>query len=98
VTHYFGAALLTMTNASSNSSGTTEGSSQRDVYRNLLNAVAFGTPNSLPIATYKPSCETNVDKGIFVSRGQDTFESILLGAGFSDDVDNGKIKVIALVV
>ncbi len=88
IAHYFGAALLTMSTSTAG-----DGSVMRESYRNLINAIAFSNHGALPTANYKPSCETNVEKGIVISRGQDNFHGILLGAGFSDDVDTGKIKV-----
>ena len=94
IAHYFGAALCTMSASSSSSSTTNEsGVSMRDMYRNLLNAIAFGANGSLPTANYKPCCETNVDKGVFISRGQDSFEQILLGVSFGEDAVTGKVKV-----
>lgn len=83
VAHYFGATLLTM------SSGSGDNSTMRDAYRNFINAVAFTPPGT----AVKPSCETNLDKLVYITRGQDTFENILLGANLTEHSDSGKVKV-----
>lgn len=63
VAHYFGATLLTM---SSSDAG------MKDSYRTLVSCLGFGLPG-------RTACEVNADKAIFVTRGRDTFHSIMLG-------------------
>jgi dynein light intermediate chain 2 len=62
IAHYFGAALLTV---SSNDSVT------KDIYRNVMNAVCFNAGN------IKAASDINLDKFVYITRGQDSFEQIL---------------------
>lgn len=78
IAHYFGAILMTV--------------SANDVYmkesfRGLLNSLCFN-------AALKPCHETNLEKMIFITRGQDSFENILLGhlASPENNVESAKVS------
>lgn len=81
VAHFFGAHLIT-----TSLSDTT----MRESYRTIVNSLAFGTP-------MKPICEVSnpADKLVCVTRGSDSFKSILLGhnIGLSESEIDSKNKV-----
>jgi len=84
IAHFFGAHLITMSSSSE--------SSVRDSYRALISSFAFSTP-------IKPAHEVSntADKLVFVTRGSDSYKSILLdyNVGILDtaDIDSKHSKV-----
>ncbi len=79
IAHYFGAILLSVS---------MNDSSMKEMFRGLMNAIGFG-------GNIKPVCETNFDKAIYITRGQDSYENILLH-GFQESAadPSSKVKVI----
>lgn len=81
VAHFFGAHLITTSSADA---------SQRDVFRTLVSNLAFGSP-------VKPMYETNVDKLVYITRGSDSFQKILLehsgAAGSDGEAVRGRVSV-----
>lgn len=67
VAHYFGGTLMTMSG---------QDAAQRDNYRTLISAFGFGLPA-------KVASELNIEKHVYITRGQDSFHSILLGSPIS---------------
>jgi len=77
VAHYFGASLLTVSSNDSN---------MREMFRGLMNMIGFNS-------TAKSSYETNFDKAVYITRGQDSYENILLQGIQENTADPGsKIK------
>lgn len=58
-------------------------SASKEVYRNCIGNVAFGIP-------LRPTQEIN-DKFVFITRGMDTYESILLGPNLAAE-ESGKVR------
>ena len=102
IAHFFGAHLITMSSSAE--------SSVRDTYRALISSFAFGTSikpthevgsssNSSSSSSSNNTSSSSNDKIIFVTRGSDTYKSILLdhnaNAATADhsDVDSKHSKV-----
>lgn len=62
VAHFFGAHLITTSSSDA---------AQRDAYRGLITTLAFG-------GSIKPMLETNPDKLVYITKGSDNFQQILL--------------------
>jgi dynein light intermediate chain 2, cytosolic len=77
VAHFFGAYLITAANSEA---------SQRDTCRTLISNLAFNMP-------IKPACDSSAEKPIFITRGADSFQNILLTAAGGE----GKVGVCLLV-
>jgi dynein light intermediate chain 2 len=75
IAHYFGGILLMVSVNDSNS---------KEFFRSLMNSLCFHSP-------MKPSNETNVDKVVYITRGMDSFQNILVGNLANETADNAKV-------
>lgn len=87
VAHFFGTHLITTSSSEV---------AQREAYRSLITSLAFGSTTSV-----KPVYETNVDKLVYITKGQDSYQSIFLEhtSGASTDAESslrGKVSVCFL--
>ena len=76
ISHYFGAIFMTVSVNDSNN---------RELFRSLMNSLSFNVP-------LKASNEVNVDKYVYITRAQDTYESILLGNLANETAESAKVS------
>jgi GTPase SAR1 family protein len=80
IAHYFGGIFLTVSN---------NDPAMKEIYRSLMNNLAFPTGNPL-----KPAYEIHLDKYVYITKGQDSFDNIFHGTD-NETVDS---KVFLLVL